>query len=150
MDATVTIGKKEIGLLCDACKMALASSLGLQPSGGSNAVLEDTEEVVTGPALLGIGEARAFLLGCGEKTTQALSTIVATGHSFSASEIEKAMSAPTGSLRGVWTGLTKRVRTITGDDEADLFDWFEQEEDGSWRGRMAPTTKKAFRDALSE
>ena len=54
-----------------------------------------------------------------------------------------------GALRGVWTGLTKRVPTITGDDNAKLIEWSETDAD-EWNGRLMPVTREALRRALAE
>jgi len=50
-------------------------------------------------------------------------------------------------LRGVWGGITKRVRTVLGDDEAYLIWWTEQES-GDWTGRVSPTTHRSFGKVL--
>ena len=54
-----------------------------------------------------------------------------------------------GALRGVWTGLTKRTRTITGDPEVRLTDW-EEKAGGDYIGRFSTTTLQAFKKALEE
>jgi hypothetical protein len=51
-----------------------------------------------------------------------------------------------GNLRGVWGGITKRVRTVLGDDEAYLIWWIEQ--DHGWEGRVSPTTHRSLRKAF--
>ena len=86
--------------------------------------------------------------GCGEKTHAALLLIVESGDTFFLPELERAEVKP-GALRGVWTGLTKRVPTITGDDNAKLIEWSETDAD-EWNGRLMPVTREALRRARAE
>ena len=141
----ITLRAETVRLLSPACKAEIAAHLGFEAAPSIQSVLldEDGGEY----AELGIQAARAFLQGCGGKTKQAIAYIVETGESFTMDEIKFVMKQD--DLRGVWTGLTKRVRTITGDKEAALIAW-EQLGDGDWRGRMMPVTREAFRRALAE
>jgi hypothetical protein len=148
MTNQITIDADTVRLLSPACKAELAALLGFdaqQPiEAQSECETEDGEY-----AELGLQAARAFLHGCGEKTTAAIRHIVDAGETFSLRQLESTMGVPVGGLRGVWTGLTKRVRTITNDDEVSLIEWLEETDD-DWIARLMPVTREAFRRALAE
>jgi hypothetical protein len=143
----ITLQAETIRLLSPACKAEIAAHLGLAAEADEQILLRDDSEEF---AELGIQAARAFLQGCGEKTEMALRLIVEAGETFSMRALEEKMKVQPGALRGVWTGLTKRVRTITGDPEAALIKWGEETDDGDWIGRLMPVTREAFRRALAE
>ena len=144
----ITLSAETIKLLSPACKAELAAHLGFDSAPTPNPfMLDESEEEF---AELGIQAARAFLQGCGEKTILAIGLIVESGDSFSIAKIAADMGVDAASLRGVWAGLTKRVRTITGDPEAALIAWEPQSEDDDYIGRMMPVTREAFRRALAE
>lgn len=111
---------------------------------------DDEEDGEYEYAELGLQAARAFLHGCGDKTQGVIAAMVAHDQTFSVRALEKQVGVGEGELRGVWAGLTKRTRTITGDNEAELIEWGDQDEDGDYEGKLHPTTRKAFRAALNE
>ncbi len=145
----ITLSPSSVGNLCPECKAMLAGKLGFDqvraPSGAEPAEEENYEY-----AELGLQAARAFLLGCNAKTQLALQLIVASGGSFSIHDLERQMNVGRGSLRGLWGGLTKRIRTITGDPDASLIEWGDQADDGDYIGRLTPTTHNSFKRALGE
>ena len=102
-----------------------------------------------GLAKLEVAEAKLFLNKCSEKTTLILQDIINRDGDFLASAIAELVGSTTGELRGAWSGLTKRVRTITKDPEAHLLNWFKQGDD-DWRGIMATQTVASMRIALAE
>ena len=53
------------------------------------------------------------------------------------------------SLTGVWSGLTRRVRTVTGDPVAVLFDWVWSDEKEDYFGTLHPITIKNLQNALN-
>lgn len=148
MTTQVTLDAEIVKLLSPACKAEIAAHLGFDsaPQLNDPDVDEDAEEF----AELGVQAARAFLQGCGDKTTNVLQRIVDAGENFSLRKLEAQMNVEEGALRGVWTGLTKRVRTITGDPEIALIDWGKETENGDYRGRLMPVSREAFRRALAE
>lgn len=75
-------------------------------------------------AELSPGQAREFYKGCGAKTRVVVDVIAASpSRAFQLADVAKALGAEPGSLRNVWSGLTMRTRTITGDADAYLIDW---------------------------
>lgn len=102
-----------------------------------------------GLAKLEVADAKAFLNNCSDKTIAILREIVGRDGYFLSSEIATSMGTSTGELRGAWSGLTKRVRTITKDADAQLLGWFKQG-DSDWQGVMAAKTLASMRIALNE
>jgi hypothetical protein len=114
-------------------------------------VHEPNVDAGTGKGLtkLDVAEARIFLNKCSEKTTRILQEIVKADGKFLASDIAALFGASIGELRGAWSGLTKRVRTVTNNPDAVLLNWFRQGEH-DWQGIMAAQTVASMRVALSE
>lgn len=101
-----------------------------------------------GLARLSVADAKLFLNNCSDKTTAILQEIVNHDGSFKASDIASFLETDTAHLRGAWAGLTKRVRTITKDNNASLINWFKEGDD--WRGIVAAQTVASMRVALEE
>lgn len=75
-------------------------------------------------AELSPGQARDYYGGCGDKTKKALEAMAAsTSRFFQVADIAKSVGVPAKDLGGVWGGLTRRLKTVTGDSEAYLVDW---------------------------
>jgi hypothetical protein len=149
MSDHITISPSTLAGMCNQCKTMLTTALGLSISaqGMSDPDLTDDAGEI---AELGLQAARLFLRGCNDKTRNALEEIVKSGDHFSLRALEKTVGVGVGELKGVWTGLTKRVRTITGDDEALLIDWSDETDDGDYTGCLHPTTRNSFERAIGE
>lgn len=113
-------------------------------TGGSDTPRRDEQ----GLARLSVADAKLFLNKCSDKTTAILQEIINRDGVFMASDIASFLQTDTAHLRGAWAGLTKRVRTITKNDEASLINWFK--EGGDWRGTVAAQTVASMRVALEE
>jgi hypothetical protein len=110
---------------------------------------EPAPEEVGGPAELSVAQARTFLDRVSDKVRTAV-RVMAEGDtpSFAMANIMAALDIDEpGALRGVWSGITKRVRTVLGDPDAYLIWWDEQP--SGWVGRVSPTTHRALRKVLS-
>lgn len=126
----------------------VTSQLGVSiGSDAASPVSEGRDE--KGLAKLDVPEAKVFLNKCSEKTTLILQEIVNRDGDFMASAIAGIVGTSIGELRGAWSGLTKRVRTVTKDPEASLLNWFKQG-DEDWHGIMAAQTVVSMRVALAE
>jgi hypothetical protein len=148
MSNQIILDAETVKLLSPACKAELACHLGFGEAQSDGS--EDWDEEEAGEyAELGLQAARAFLQGCSAKTTEAVQKIVDAGETFSLRQLERDMGVEVGGLRGVWTGLTKRVHTITGDDDVSLIQWIDNV-DGDWTARFMPVTRESFRRALAE
>lgn len=103
----------------------------------------------SGVANLTARQARTLLDGCSPKIQRALRFIVRQGlRGFEIADLadELGVDLETSDLRGVWAGITKRTRTVTGDSEIYLIHWVGH--DSGWRGQLSPTSHKALESAL--
>jgi hypothetical protein len=100
----------------------------------------------SGPADLDLAAAEMFLQNCSPKSIAVLKQIVARKGTFLLNDIASAMRVRQGGLGGVWGGLTKRTRTVTGDDDAKFVDW--KWVGGKWHGRVSPVTAASLATAL--
>jgi hypothetical protein len=96
------------------------------------------------PMALSESQAHDFVLPCAPKTLQVIRFAAAADVAgFSLRAFEQNLRIPVDTLSGVWTGLTRRIRTVTGKDDAFLFCW-DEDTDYDW-GWMHPTTHANFR-----
>jgi len=113
---------------------------------GVGEAISDDEE---GVAKLSLSDAKVFLNNCNDRSIAILTDIVARDGRFFLSDIGKLLNRTPDQLRGAWAGLTKRVRTVTKDPEAVLFNWYRSGDD-DWRGVMGSQTVASMRVALAE
>lgn len=107
-------------------------------------------------AELSPGQARDFYAGCGVKTRKAIDVIAdSASHRFQIADVAKAIGVEPNELSGVWGGLTRRLKTITGDNDAYLIDWTKSEpvldHDENYidhTGEVTEMTYNSFRKAL--
>jgi hypothetical protein len=102
------------------------------------------------------GQARDFYAGCGSKTRKAIDVIAdSDSPRFRLADVAKAIGVQPTELTGVWGGLTRRTKTITGDSAAYLIDWTKSDpihdDDGNYidhPGEVTELTYRSFRKAL--
>lgn len=102
------------------------------------------------------GQAREFYAGCSAKTRKAIDVIAdSDSRRFQLADVAKAIGVKTTELTGVWGGLTRRSKTITGDNSAYLIDWNKHEgiwdDEGNYIDHTAEVTEltyRSFRKAL--
>lgn len=106
---------------------------------------DDSEE----PADLSVAQAKKFLDRVSDKVRTTIRIIAESELSgFEMASVKDALGEePDADLRGVWGGITKRVRTVLGDGEANLIWWAEQES-GDWKGRVSTMTHRSFGKVL--
>ena len=113
-------------------------------------VAPETASEEEDPADLSYAQVKKFLERCSEKTTEALKVIAKADPSgFTMEAVAEALNVDLdeGDLRGVWGGLTKRVRTVLGDPQALLI-WWTPYGDDQWRGRVSAMTHRSLRKAF--
>ncbi|TGR08786.1 hypothetical protein EN833_15090 [Mesorhizobium sp. M4B.F.Ca.ET.190.01.1.1] len=116
---------------------------------------EGTPEYDQHFAELSPGQVREFLSGCSQKTKSAIRAMV-KGESrfFHLKDVAAEIGVPVTGLTGVWSGLTRRTKTVTGDSEAYLIDWSGGEailEDGKYadhKAELTEMTHTSFRKVL--
>jgi hypothetical protein len=126
--------------------------------------IEGEEPAITGQAAddeafaeLSPRQARRFYEGCGGKTKAAVEAMAKSeSRFFQVRDVAKAVGVTAPELRGVWGGLTRRVKTITNDHESYLVNWAGSEPkhdaEGNYvdqRGELTEMTYQSFRKALS-
>lgn len=112
---------------------------------GEPAQMEEGEE----PADLSVAQAKKFLDRVSDRVRTTIRVIAeADPAGFDMATVMQALDTDdAGSLRGVWGGITKRVRTVLGDNEAYLIWWVEQ--DHGWVGRVSTMTHRSLRKVLA-
>lgn len=112
---------------------------------GGSITTDESEE----PADLSVAQAKKFLDRVSDKVRTTIRVIAESDPSgFDLARVREGLGVDDGTdLRGVWGGITKRVRTVLGDDEAYLIWWTEQES-GDWTGRVSATTHRSFGKVL--
>ena len=112
--------------------------------GAGPAQTDESEE----PSDLSVAQAKKFLDRVSDKVRSTLRVIAeADPAGFEMKAVRRALGlTDEDDLRGVWGGITKRVRTVLGDDEAYLIWWIEQEHD--WIGRVSQMTHRSLGKAL--
>lgn len=97
-------------------------------------------------------QATQLVRGLGTKSRNVLKAIIemkGIESGFWMEQLAKALKCEADSLSGVWSGLTRRTRTITGDENAFLIDWVWTEEKKDYFGTLDAVTIKNLRSALN-
>ena len=85
---------------------------------------------------------REFMTNLSPKTKIVLQKIIDFGKSgFWLDELEKDIQAEIKEeIGGVWGGLTRRVRTVSGIDDAELIEWGSSDDGERIHGKLHPAT----------
>lgn len=97
-------------------------------------------------------QATQFVKGISGKSRSVLKAIleikgVESGFWMSTLAVTLMVSAD--SLTGVWSGLTRRSRTVTGDENAYLIDWVWHEAESDYFGTLNTVTIKNLKKAMN-
>ena len=99
---------------------------------------------------------KKLLDGCKERTKAALRVMVeGPTPAFRVADVAKAVGCAAYELPGVWSGITKRTRTVTGDRKSYLWAWDddatddENERYSDQGGSISETTYRSGRRAFS-
>ncbi len=107
------------GSLSISCQAEILKALGVE-----RPLSEDAETASgdsTSATKFTVNQMREFLDGVGDKTRTVLEGVAAQPYRFNVGELLDRLGMQYADLRGVLAGLTKRSRTIAGDDEASFF-----------------------------
>lgn len=119
-------------------------------TGGQSQAIES--EYSGGAADLSSLQATNFVNGLSHKTRNVLKVILeleGVESGFWMGDLEYALKCDSQSLSGVWSGLTRRIRTVANDKSAYLIDWEWSEEMNSYRGTFNTVTLKNLKIALN-
>lgn len=110
------------------------------------------EENGEGPTDLSSLQAEKLVRGLSNKSRSVLKAILENSDSSNgiwcedlASELELDVT----DLTGVWSGLTRRIRTVSGSSDAYLISWAWDDERQDYYGKMHTTTFKNCKKALN-
>ena len=115
--------------------------------GAPSAGMEEEDE----PADLSVAQVKKFVERCSDKTRTALRVIAeADASGFTLPMVAKVLGVDldVADLRGVWGGITKRVRTVLDDPEANLI-WWVQDDQNQWIGHVSAMTHRSMRKAFA-
>ena len=120
--------------------------------GGEEPVSDDDDNI----AEISPGQARDFLKGCSEKTKTAIKAMVkGDSRLFQLKDVALSVGVGATELTGVWSGLTRRTKTVTKNPDAYLIDWTSGEAEFDKNGQyvdhqagLSQMTYKSFRKAL--
>jgi hypothetical protein len=133
--------------LTAACQSELLEALGLKPLSSPLPTSEDDPDA---PTAFSLSQMRDFLDGVSGKTRTFLKELAKQPAEFNVGKLLKALKLQYGDIRGILAGLTKRSRTISGDQEASFFQsvaWF-NEDIGRCVSRIHPTTHASLQKLL--
>ncbi|WP_426576731.1 hypothetical protein ACP179_20660 [Xenorhabdus stockiae] len=119
----------------------------------TNGAREDVSyEEMGGATDLSSLQAANLVRGLGEKSRKVLKAILEVSDvqgRFWCKEAANELGVESESFRGVWSGLTRRLRSITGDDESYLFEWAWDDERDDYQGTFNEITHKNLKKALN-
>jgi len=108
----------------------------------------DSADGEEGPVELSVAQTKKLLAGCGDKTRTALEVIARNpSNCFLLSQIADELSCEHNELRGVWGGITRRVRNVLDDPEADFIWWSPTDDD--YEGQVAEITHRSLKKAFN-
>ncbi|MBL0675197.1 MULTISPECIES: hypothetical protein [Aeromonas] len=120
-------------------------------SGGFDSAFFESNSV-DGPTDLSSIQAEKLVKGLSPKSRTVLKAIVDsrnTTNGFWCEELAEELEIDVSELTGVWSGLTRRIRTVTGSSEAYLIAWSWDEEKQDFFGSLHPITVKNCKKALN-
>ncbi|WP_133158623.1 hypothetical protein [Mixta theicola] len=106
-----------------------------------------------GPTDLSSLQAEKLVRGLSGKSRSVLKAILENSDSsngFWCEELASELGIEVTDLTGVWSGLTRRIRTVTGSSDAYLISWAWDDERQDYYGRMHQTTFKNCKKARFE
>jgi hypothetical protein len=143
----LVISAEKFRNLTPGCQNELLEVLGLvTPAPSLESRAEATEDW---PTKLSSGQAREFWAGLGKKTRAFLKVVLEEPPKFNVGRVLKRVGLQYGDLRGMLAGTTKRIRTVTGNDDAQLFEAEVIDDDiNKCVSFMHPDTRSALRQIL--
>ncbi len=158
----ITLMQPAIDQLSPAARAEIFSIIGLSgeaPQSSNWTPAEESNDDEVSPdqdddfADLSPQQAKKFLEGTSDKSKRALRFMVSGDRKFKLAGLAKELGVHPTELPGLWSGLTKRTRTITGNKSAYLLYWVDDalvvdEEYLDQTGYMTRTTYSSFRHAF--
>ena len=109
-------------------------------------------ETEDGPTDLSSLQTEKLVKGLSDKSRSVLKLIIQSNdgeRGFWCQNIADKLEIEVEELSGVWSGLTRRTRTVSGDSEAYLISWAWDEDQYDYYGTLHPTTYKNCKKAMN-
>jgi len=128
---------------------ARSEVLALIAEGVDEDVFEENGE---GPTDLSSLQAEKLVRGLSSKSRSVLKAILENSDSsngFWCEDLASELEVDVADLTGVWSGLTRRIRTVSGSSDAYLISWAWDDDRQDYYGKMHATTFKNCKKAVN-
>jgi len=128
---------------------ARSEVLALIAEGVDEDVFEENGE---GPTDLSSLQAEKLVRGLSSKSRSVLKAILENSDSsngFWCEDLASELEVDVADLTGVWSGLTRRIRTVSGSSDAYLISWAWDDDRQDYYGKMHSTTFKNCKKAVN-
>ncbi|CND92256.1 MULTISPECIES: hypothetical protein [Enterobacterales] len=146
MTSGIFLSREDLMLLSDSAKEeVLALATGESISG----VYEELED---GPTDLSSLQAERLVRGLSDKSRSVLKAILESEdgeQGFWCKSVAEELGFDVSELSGVWSGLTRRTRTVSDDSDAYLIGWALDESRDDYYGTLHPTTYRNCKKAMN-
>jgi len=146
MTSGIFLSREDVMSLSDSAKeevMALATGESI------SGMYEETED---GPSDLSSLQAEKLVRGLSDKSRSVLKAIIESEdgvQGFWCESIAEELGFDVSELSGVWSGLTRRTRTVCDDSEAYLISWALDEDRDDYFGNLHPITYRNCKKAMN-
>lgn len=109
----------------------------------------EDKESEDGPTDISSRQAEKLVHGLSPKSRSVLLSIIKRNGEFLCKDLASEFKVDVSYFTGVWSGLTRRIRTVTGDSEAILIGWSWNEKNDDYIGRLNQVTTDNCKKAMS-
>src|SRR4051812_15951372 len=116
----LVISAEKFRTLTPTCQSEVLKALGL----GEGAVRTEDQAATVDelPTKLSVAQAKEFWTGLSAKTRDLVKAVVEEPPKFNVGKVLKKIGLQPSELRGMLAGITKRIRTVTGNQKAYFFE----------------------------
>ncbi|CNJ55129.1 hypothetical protein [Yersinia mollaretii] len=140
------LSRDDLMLLSDSAREEV---LALATGESISAVYEESED---GPTDLSSLQAERLVRGLSDKSRSVLKAILESEdgeQGFWCKSVAEELGFDVSELSGVWSGLTRRTRTVSDDHEDYLISWACDEDRDDYYGKLHPTTYRNCKKAMN-
>lgn len=146
MTSGIFLSREDLMLLSDSAKEEV---LALVTGESIPGVYEELED---GPSDLSSLQAERLVRGLSDKSRSVLKAILESEDGelgFWCKSVAGELGFDVSELSGVWSGLTRRTRTVSDDSDAYLIGWAWDEGRDDYYGKLHPTTYRNCKKAMN-
>lgn len=146
MMSGVFLSRDDLLLLSDSARDEVIALVTEESISG---VYDESED---GPSDLSSLQSERLVRGLSDKSRSVLKAILESEdgeRGFWCKVIAKELGFNVSELSGVWSGLTRRTRTVSDDPDAYLISWALDEERDDYYGKLHPTTYRNCKKAMN-